>query len=114
MSNPEYWNPKNLPDITDHAFMKMLREQCNSTKPMAKIAAELGVDVGDLCDWIMAYTAKPKRQPKPVENSGYTPVAHLGGGDDWALSRNARKFESWRRAKEGAAATIRMLEAAEQ
>jgi hypothetical protein len=104
------WNRKHLPDIADHAFMRMLREQCNTTKPMAKIAAELGVDVGDLCDWIMAYTEKPRR--KPVQNQGYTPVVHDGGGDDWSLPERARKFEAWRKAKEGTAETRRMLEAA--
>ncbi len=100
---------KNLPPITDHAFMRMLRDQCRTTKPMSRIAAELGVDVDDLCAWIMEY-APPKRQ-KPYVNRQSPPLAYADPDrSHWSATTNAQRFMNWQKAQKGAAETIRMLE----
>lgn len=104
---------KGLPPLTDHAFMRNLRLQCNTSKPMAKIAAELGVDVGDLCDWIMAYTDKPAKR-KEYQNKGAGALGEpaRGGGSGWSPAAQVRRQTAWQRQRDGAAATLRMLEAA--
>lgn len=105
---------KNLPPLTDHAFMRALRLQCNTTKPMSRIAAELGVDVDALCAWIMAYTAKPKAKAKPYVNrqSPAIEYSHVDK-DRYGASRTAQRFAAWRKQQEGARATRLMLEAAD-
>jgi hypothetical protein len=102
---------KGLPPLTDHAFMRMLRIQCNTTKPMTRIAAELGVDVDDLCAWIMAY--KEPRKARPYENKGAGPIGEpKRPGNSWSPAAQARRQAAWLRQRDGAAATRRMLEAA--
>ena len=103
------WAGKNLPPITDHAFWRMLRVQCNTDKPMAQIASELGVDVGDLCDWIMRYR-EPKKVDKPLSNAKYGPAI----APDRSPGANARDFIAWKKQHEGAAATRRMHEVADR
>ena len=97
---------KNLPPLDDHRFWHMLQDQCRTPKPMSRIAAELGVDIDDLCEWMMAYTSKPKSQKtyvnrlsEPAENNYYP------------LSKDAQRFAAWRRAKAGAMEALRALEA---
>jgi len=96
---------KNLPEITDHAFMRMLREQCATTKPMSRIALELGVDVDDLCAWIMEYREphKPKaylhRDGPPITYGDKTVTSH------YSMSKAGQRFANWRKAQEGAKAT---------
>lgn len=94
-----------LPEITDHAFMRMLRLQCNTTKPMSRIAAELGVEVDALCAWIMAYTDKPAKQ-KAHYNRDSPPAVH----EHYTTSRSAQRFAAWRKQQQGAIETRRMLE----
>lgn len=99
---------KNLPEITDHAFMRMLREQCATPKPMSRIAIELGVDVDDLCAWILAYK-EPKR--KPYVNRMSEPVTYAGmairSDDDYR--RAAARFAAWKRQHDGVVETRRLL-----
>lgn len=97
---------KNLPPLDDHAFWRMLRVQCNTTKPMSRIAAELGVDPDDLCAWIMAYTEKTPAKKKEYVNRDSQPAAL----EHYTLSRSAQRFAAWRKAQAGAAETRRMLE----
>lgn len=101
----------NLPPLNDHAFWRLLRVQCNCDKPMSQIASELGVDVDDLCAWIMDYKA-PKN--KPYINRQSPPLAHSHVDKDrYSAPQAAQRFANWRKAREGAAQTRRMLEVAE-
>lgn len=99
---------KNLPPLTDHAFWRMLRVQCNTNKPMSRIAADLGVDIDDLCAWMMAYTEKVPVKKKPYVNRDSQPAAH----EHYTLSKSAQRFAAWRKQQAGAAETRRMLELA--
>ncbi len=103
-SEPETdFTRKGLPPITDHAFWRMLRVQANTSKPMAKIAAELGVDVGDLCDWIMAYTDKPKHAPKEYQAKHAGPIgAPKRPGNSWSPAASVRLQTAWQRQHDGA------------
>lgn len=103
----------NLPPITDHAFMRMLRDQCNTPKPMSRIASELGVDVDALCEWIMAYK-EPRQQQYQNKGAGPILADHAGDPDPWSLPANAKRFAAWRKAQAGAAETRRMLEITQQ
>lgn len=100
-----------LPPITDHAFMRLIRKRCEDmSKSMAEIAEELGCDVDDLCRWVMAYKAPKKHTSR--DTTKYGPPIEAGGFPVRSHAAMARGFEEWRRAKEGAAATRRMLEKA--
>lgn len=98
-----------LPPITDHAFMRLVRERCkNMDRSMAEIAEELGCNVDDLCRWIMAYKA-PKPH-KSVDNSKYGPAIAVDGNQIRSHRVMARQFEAWRKSQAGASSTLRMLE----
>lgn len=96
----------NLPPLTDHAFMREIRRlvKAEPPKPMTRIAADLGVDVDDLCAWIMAYK-EPKR--KAYVNRMSEPVTYAGrsirSDDDYRKA--AAKFAAWKRQHDGAAET---------
>lgn len=95
----------NLPPITDHAFMREIRRHVAMPKPMSQIAADLGVDVDDLCAWIMAYR-EPKKH-KPVDNSKYGPAIAFDGRPiraDCDLTQEAQRFKAWKRQHDGAKA----------
>jgi hypothetical protein len=103
---------KGLPPITDHAFWRMLRVQANTSKPMAKIAAEIGVDTGDLCDWIMAYKGEPKpaHKPKPyMGKDGPSIGAPKRPGSSWSPAASARLQTAWQRQRDGAAAARKAM-----
>lgn len=97
---------KNLPPLSDAAFWRNLRVQTNTSKPMSRIAAELGVDLDDLCAWIMCYAAKPASKKKEYVNRDSQPALL----ERYTSSQSAQRFAAWRRQQEGAAATRRMLE----
>jgi hypothetical protein len=97
---------KNLPPLSDHAFWRNLRVQTNTTKPMSQIASELGVDLDDLCAWIMAYTEKTPKKQKEYVNRDSEPVNE---NSQYPASQSAQRFAAWRKAQEGAASTRRML-----
>lgn len=96
----------NLPPLNDHAFWRNLRVQCNCDKPMSRIASELGVDVDELCAWIMAYKA-PKNKPYVNRESvpTFAPVSRQGD-----QTEDVKRFAAWRKAQKGAAETRLMLE----
>lgn len=97
----------NLPPITDHAFMRLVRKRCEDmSRSMAEIATELGCDVDDLCRWIMAYR-EPQR-PKPYVNK-YGPAISFDGrtiASNGDLSNEAARFKAWKRSHEGAVTTL--------
>lgn len=97
---------KNLPPLSDAAFWRNLRVQSNTTKPMSQIASELGVDLDDLCAWIMAYTAKPQKRKEYVNRDSQPSVQH----EHYTTSQSAKRFAAWRKAQAGAAETRRLLE----
>lgn len=102
------WSGKNLPPINDHAFMRLIRVQVHTTKPLAQIASELGVDVHDLMQWIEDYR-EPKRTT--YQNKGAGPIGKVkrGGGNGWSLAEQSRRQTAWERSHEGAAATLKAM-----
>lgn len=104
-----HWEGKNLPPLSDHAFMRLLRVQVHTTKPMSQIASELGVDLDDLMLWIMDYTAKPKKQ-KPYVNRQSPPLAYADPDrSHWSAPQTAQRFANWRKAQEGARAALEAM-----
>lgn len=103
---------KNLPPLSDAAFWRNLRVQTNTSKPMSQIASELGVDIDDLCSWIMAYTAKPKKTKAYVNRDSPAVEFSLVDKDRFGTSKSAQRFAAWRKQQEGAKATRLLLEAA--
>lgn len=99
-ANP--WEGKNLPPLSDHAFMRLLRVQVHTTKPMSQIASELGVDLDDLMAWVMAY-----KDPKKAIylNKGADPIGKTqrAGGNGWSLAEQSRRQSAWERQRAGAA-----------
>ena len=99
---------KNLPPLTDHAFWRMLRVQCNTTKPMSRIAAELGVDVDDLCAWIMAY--REPRKAKEYQAKYGPPIgAPKRPGNSWTPAAQSLRHNAWQRQHDGAAAARKAI-----
>lgn len=97
----------NLPPLTDHAFMRLVRKRCEDmSRSMAEIAGELGCTPDELCRWIMAYREPRKDKPLPVVE----PITYAGHRlNDLEDFDRARRFEAWRRQQAGAAETRRML-----
>lgn len=97
-----HWEGKNLPPLSDHAFMRLLRVQVHTTKPMSQIASELGVDLDDLMLWIMDY-----KDPKKTayQNKGAAPIGRTqrAGGNGWSLAEQSRRQSAWERQHAGAA-----------
>jgi hypothetical protein len=90
----------------DHELMRLIRARVNQNPPipMSQIAAELGVDIDELCAFIMAY--KEPRQRKAFDNRSYgPPIARVtpGNVDHWSQPEQAQRFLNWRRARDGAA-----------
>lgn len=102
ITEPCPWAGKNLPPINDHAFWRMLRVQCNTDKPLSRIAAELGVDPDDLCAWIMAY--RSPHAPKQYQNKGAGPIGQpRRAGSPWTPAEHVRRQTAWERSRDGAA-----------
>lgn len=79
----------------DRELWKLVRRRVNQLPsiPMTQIAAELGVDIDDLCAWIMAYT-EPKPKPqylagKTLASKGCSVVAADQRHQNWARAREA-------------------------
>lgn len=94
-----------LPPISDHGFMRIIREQVALPKPMSQIAMDLGVEVDDLCEWIMKY--KEPKPHKPVDNTKYGAAIAFDGRvirDASDLAHEAARFKAWKRQHDGAKA----------
>lgn len=102
MITDTHWEGKNLPPLSDHAFMRLLRVQVHTTKPMSQIASELGVALPDLLQWIEDYR-EPKRTT--YQNKGAAPIGKTqrAGGNGWSLAEQARRQTMWERQHAGAA-----------
>lgn len=92
----------NLPPITDHAFMREVRRQCeNMSKSMEQIATDLGCNVDDLVRWIMLYREPRNKTARPSDfySKSGPPIAFDGRAirTDADLSKEAQRFENWRR-----------------
>lgn len=101
---------------TNHELMKLVKKRVETPMSMTAIAAEIGVHVDDLCHWIMCvYREKPRHAPKDYQHPSKSAIGfsdHATGR--WSASEDARRFVAWKKARDGAAATRRMLEAAGQ
>jgi len=100
----------NLPPITEHAFMREIRKLVNATppKPMTRIASDLGVDVDELCAWVMEYK-EPKRKAYQHRDGMPLPEQSLPQREHWGLSGDAQRLANWRRQKEAAAAARKSI-----
>lgn len=97
---------KNLPPLSDHAFMRLLRVQVHTTKPLERIASELGVDLGDLMNWIDQYKDPPKlKRDAPLANAKYGPPIGQPkrASTGWSLAEQGRRQNAWERQHAGAA-----------
>ena len=97
----------------NHELMKLVKARVCTPMSMTAIAAELGVHVDELCHWIMSvYREPPKRQK--AYNTRHMPAIGFSEQETakWSATDNARRFTAWKRARDGAAETRRMLEAA--
>lgn len=113
ITEANHWEGKNLPPISDHAFMRLLRVQVHTTKPLARIASELGVDLHDLMDWIDQYKDPPKlKRDAPLANAKYGPPIgqpkRATGG--WSRAVSARMKADWERQHNGAEEALKMME----
>lgn len=100
-----HWEGKNLPPLSDHAFMRLLRVQVHTTKPLARIALELGVDLSDLMNWIDQYKDPPKlKRDAPLVNAKYgPPIGQPKRATGWSLAEQSRRQSAWERQRAGAA-----------
>lgn len=92
-----------------HELMRLIRKRVEQQKPMTQIASELGVDVDDLCDFIMKY--KEPRRSKYVRKAD-PPIASAGKPirNHWEMSEEAQRFSTWKRQREAAAEARRQLQ----
>lgn len=99
---------------TNHDLMRLVEARVDSGRAMTTIAAEIGVHVDDLCHWILSVYREP-RKPK-VYHRPSMPAIGFSQQETarWSASEDARRFAAWKKARDGAAATRRMLEAAGQ
>lgn len=91
-----------LSDPHDKELWALVQKRVNQVPaiPMTQIAREIGVDVDDLCAWIMRY-----RSPR---NQAF--MANKGAkaqGDGWSVTAQDQRYQNWKRARDGAAATLR-------
>lgn len=92
---------------TDHELMRLIRNRVDKGIPMTQIAAEIGVEVDDLCDFIMAYKEPRKRK---VDTTKAGPPITLNDKpirDHWGMSQAAQRFANWKRQHDGAVAARR-------
>lgn len=85
----------------NHELMKAVRASVKAGAPMAAIAESLGVEVNDLCNWVLDVYREPPRVV--AKERGTLPEAQPMAVD-WSASKQAQRFAAWRRAK--AAATV--------
>lgn len=101
ITEPNHWEGKNLPPLSDHAFMRLLRVQVHTTKPMSQIASDLGVDLDDLMLWIMEYKDPRKKE---YQNKGAGPIGEpKRPGNGWSPAEHVRRQTAWEREQAGVA-----------
>jgi hypothetical protein len=85
----------------NHELWKLVQNRVNQKPsiPMAQIAFEIGVGTKELCAWIMRY--------KEPRNQAFMDIGAQACGDGWSLSRQTQRHLNWKRAQNGAAATLR-------
>jgi len=86
---------------SNHELMKAVRASVHAGAPMASIAEALGLNVDELCHWILdVYQAPPKPSTRKIEPEPELDTRH------WSLSQQAQRFANWRRAKAAATAAL--------
>lgn len=111
------------PGAADAGLMSLVRVRVDQGWPMAQIAAEVGWEVGALCDWVLAYR-EPRRQrfanrdggPRALAADRALREAYFGerssreaARDSLSVSENARRFAAWRKSHQGAGETLDVL-----
>lgn len=95
----------------NHELMGLVRERINTGYPMTGIAKEVGVDINDLCDWIMRVYREPKKRRTPYVNRMSEPVVYRSPSrKPLSMRESAQKFAAYKRLQDGARATREALE----
>jgi hypothetical protein len=71
-------------------------------RPMAIVAAELGVETKALCEWMLRYKSPPK--PTYMVRTG-APARSTG----WSTIASEQRYQNWKKARDGAAAARRSV-----
>lgn len=96
----------------NHDLMRLVKARVDSGRAMTTIAAEIGVHVDDLCDWILTKYREP-RKPKEYHRPSMPAIGFSQQETaKWSAAADTRRFMAWKKARDGAAETRRMLEAA--
>ncbi len=92
---------------TNHALMKLVKARVDADYPMTFIAQELGVDVDDLCHWILVDYREPRdHKPKSYQNKGADALGEpKRPGNSWSPAAQVRRQTAWQRQRGGASAT---------
>lgn len=95
----------------NHELYRLFKARCDAGYPMTMIAAEIGVHVDDLCDWVLKVYREPKKQ-KPYSTRHMEAIGevHNGNGAGWSLSEQTRRHLAWKRQREGARAALEAME----
>lgn len=98
MTDPDFY-------LNNHELWKLLQKRVAAQVPMASIAAELGVPVAALCEWIESYheprhVARYQGRARPS-----LPIDSSPMHGHWSLPDGARRFAAWRKAHDGARRT---------
>ena len=93
----------------DAGLMSLVKARVELGWPMAQIAAEVGWEVGALCDWVLAY--REPRRPRFANRDGGPRALAAGRAlrEELSVGENARRFAAWRKSREGAAERLDAL-----
>ena len=99
---------------TNHDLMRLVKARIDSGRAMTVIAAEIGVHVDDLCQWILTSYREPRKAK--VYHRPEMPAIGYSNQEAavWSASEDARRFAAWKKARDGAAETRRLIEAGGQ
>lgn len=94
---------------TNHDLYKLFKARCDAGYPVTMIAAEIGIHVDDLCDWVLKVYREPKpHKQKPYESKDGTPIGRpmKVPGNGWSVPAHVRKHLDWERQRAGARAAL--------
>ena len=104
-------DPASILTTHNHDLMKLVKARVDAEYPMSFIAHELGVDVDDLCRWILHDYREPRvRKHKPYQNKGATALGEpKRPGNSWSPAEQVRRQSAWQRQRDGAAAARKAI-----
>lgn len=110
MTDDDYANSILRPDNYDLFDMVRARLNAKPTEPIDIIAGEIGVTVDQLCRWVIRFSEK--RRPK-YQSPKFAPLRPpvVSPPDLWADDEARRRQRIAQKARDGARAALRALEA---